>query len=226
MLSIEDQYQLLVEYMTPERIALFEEVIQSRTKHVAVVLEDPYQPHNASAVLRSCDCFGIQNVHVIENQNEFNVNKNVALGAGKWLNIHKYHSQQNNTRFCLDHLKASGYRIVATSPHEGTEIGDLDLTSPMALVFGTELEGISDTVVEMADEMTRIPMYGFTESFNISVATALCLYQVTQNMRQSDVDWHFSEKEQLAIKLVWAKSSVKDSAAIIERKILDLGMRE
>lgn len=201
--------EYLSAFVSESRNEKFREVIRYRTRHITVVLEDIYQPHNASAVLRSCDCFGIQDVHIIENRNKYTINPDVALGSTKWLNIIKYNSGDHNTRDALSALKKKGYRLVATSPHnKDVDIRDLSVDKPLALIFGTELEGISEVVHEMADEYVRIPMFGFTESFNISVSAAICLSHLVGKLHAGKADWHLSEKEKHAVLLEWYRSSI------------------
>ncbi len=198
----------------------FDEVLNYRTKHISVVLEDIYQPHNASAVLRSCDIFGVQNIHIIENRNTYTINPDVALGSAKWLSLHKYKKNDNNTLTCLNNLKGKGYKIVATSPYEKyPTLDELSINQPLALVFGTELTGISDTVINNADEFVRIPMFGFTESFNISVCAALCLHTLITKLHKSNINWKISEDEKDEIVLQWLKTSIKKSD-IIEKEFL------
>src|SRR5690606_12525524 len=144
-------------------------------------LENLFQPHNASAVLRSCDGFGIQDIHIIENYNKYKPNREIDMGSSKWLNTIKYKEKENNTVECIRHLKSKGYKIVATTPHENDcLIDDLPLDQPTALLFGTELTGLTKEALNEADAFVKIPMFGFTESFNISVSVALALYSVTQ----------------------------------------------
>jgi len=210
----------LSEFVTPARLALFEKVLNNRTNYITVVLEDIFQPQNASAVLRSCDCLGIQNVHVIENRNEFTVNKEVSLGASKWLNIHKYNEKENNSLQAVKTLKEQGYRIVATTPHIKEQLlPDFDVQKgKAALVFGSELSGISEIIMNQADEFLKIPMYGFTESFNISVSAALILYEISMRIRQLDGKaWKLSEEEKMEIKLKWVRATIKQSHLLEER---------
>ena len=199
----------LGQFVSETRRQKFTEVLHYRTRHITIALEDLYQPHNASAVLRSCDIFGIQDIHVIENKHAYTVNKDIAMGSPKWLNIHKYRKTDNNTVDCITKLKAKGYRIVATSPHKnGYELKDLPVEQPLALFFGTELTGISDTVRELADDFVMIPMYGFTESFNISVSAALCLHSLVEKLHQTDVDWHLGDAEKDELTLHWLRKSI------------------
>ncbi len=210
--------QHLSKIITPERFTLFNSIIKDRTRYMTVVLEDIFQPHNASAVLRSCDCFGIQDVHIIENENEYNVNPLVALGSSKWLNLHKYNETGNNTLTTINKLKEDGYRIIATTPHtDDVNLEDFDISKgKFALMFGSEQPGLSKIAMEHADEFLKIPMYGFTESFNISVSAAIILNQLTSKLRQSDIKFKLSDTEQDEIILEWLKQSIKKSDMIVE----------
>lgn len=198
-------------FVSEHKKALFEEVLEKRTRHLTIVLEDVYQSQNASAVVRSCDGFGIQDVHVIENKNKYTVNKDIARGSAQWLSLKKYNQEENNTKACIDDLRSRGYKIVATSPHANdVNLDDLPIDQPIALFFGTEKEGISPIVEENADVFMKIPMHGFTESFNISVSAALCLHTLGEKIRQSDLHWYLSDEEKEEIRLAWCKSTVKD----------------
>jgi len=210
----------LIEFVSKNKKQLFEKIILHRTKHITVVLEDLFQPHNASAVLRSCDCFGIQDVHIIENKNIYEVNPDVALGSSKWLNLYKYNSTDNNTIEAFNSLRKKGYHIVATTPHENDcLLEELNLDSKIALVFGTELEGLSETAINNVDEFVKIPMYGFTESFNISVSAAIILHYLTEKLKKSKIKWELSENEKSEIKLNWVRNVVKRSD-LLEKEFL------
>lgn len=214
----------LLEYLsavvTPERLSLYNKIIENRTNYITVVLEDIFQAQNASAVLRTCDCLGIQNVHIIENRNQFQVDTEVSMGSSKWITLNSYHRKKNNSLDAIQTLKKKGYRIVATSPHSNDiELPDFDISKgKIALVFGSELPGISETITKEADEFLKIPMYGFTESYNISVSAALILYQLTEKLRNShSIAWQLTEEEKIDIKMQWIRNSVKKSALIEKR---------
>lgn len=211
--------QHLSSYITPERLNLFNRIIENRTRHITVVLEDIYQSQNASAVLRSCDCFGIQDVHIIENRNEFTLDTEVSLGSSKWLTLNKYNTEENNSLSAIHTLKKQGYKIVATTPHTNDqELQDFDITKEKtALVFGSELPGISDIIMDEADEYLKIPMFGFTESFNISVSAAIVLHHLSLQLRNSDIDWHLSEDDKTEVKLDWIRNTIKRSELIEKR---------
>jgi tRNA (guanosine-2'-O-)-methyltransferase len=209
------------EYLTDRRKQLFENVIKYRTRHITVVLEDIYQPHNASAALRSCDLTGVQDVHIIENKNSYEINPDVAMGSFKWLNLYQYNETEFNTLTAFKKLKKQGYRIIATTPHKNDQtLNDISLEGKIALVYGTELTGLSDVAIANADEFLRIPMYGFTESYNISVSVALTLYTLIERLRQSDIAWGLSEEEKEDILLEWSRRSIKRSE-VYEREFFN-----
>lgn len=216
----EQLYEALAELYSENKRQLFDRLAQHRTRHIAVVLEDIYQSHNASAVLRSCDCFGVQDVHVVENRNPFNPAGDVAVGSSKWVDYYKH----SDIKAAYRHLHDKGYRIVATLPHENdTMIGDLDLSSPVALVFGTELTGLTSEAIDGADTYVKIPMYGFTESFNISVCAALSLFSTTERLRRSsDTSWQMSADEQLELKLYWSLQAIRDGENVLKNIVAKL----
>lgn len=214
-------YKYLTEFITENRKQRFEEVVAFRTRYLTVVLEDIYQPHNASAVLRTCDCFGIQDVHIIENKNKYKVNPDVALGSSNWLTLHKYNKNDNNTSGCIKVLKKKSYKVIATTPHEnGCNIDELDLSNKTALLFGTEMKGLSEQAIRQADGYVKIPMCGFTESFNISVSAAIALFSLTDRLRKSNACWQLDKNEIIDIKIEWVKNSLKN-AGEIEKKYFE-----
>ncbi|MBO5963349.1 MAG: RNA methyltransferase [Bacteroidales bacterium] len=222
-LSIEQKekyYEALCEMISPNRISLFEKIITERTDHLCVVVENIYQPQNASAVLRTCECLGVQQVHVIENENEYRLNPDVALGSSYWIDMHRYNRKDNNTEDCLSKLKSQGYKIVATLPAEkDVSLPEININQPLAIVFGNEKEGLSETTKNMADICMKIPMYGFTESYNISVSAAITMYTLTEKMRHAQINYQLSEERRLNTLIKWAKHSIRRSD-IVEKEIL------
>lgn len=207
-------YDKVASLITEERRNLFDRLAPLRTRHISVLLEDVYQSHNAAAVLRSCDCFGVQDVHVVEAHNPFKPAGDVAVGSAKWVDYYRYPSigQAYKT------LRVNGYRIVATLPHEHDQmIGDLDISQPTVLVFGTELTGLTEEAVAGADTYVKIPMYGFTESFNISVCAALSLFSLTERMRQmKTTHWQLNADAQLDLKLHWVMGTIRDGEQVVK----------
>lgn len=203
----------LENFLTDRRKDLFEKVIANRTNFFTVATQDVYQLHNTSAVIRSCDVFGIQNIHVVEEVNLKKIDREIAMGAQKWVDINRYTS----TADCINRLRGNGYKIIATSPHKGTLLQDFDVSQPAALFFGTETKGLSEEVMKEADEFLQIPMVGFTESLNISVSAAIILQDITARLRRSDLSWQLSKEEQIAKRIDWVKKNLKNSAEILDR---------
>lgn len=204
--------EYLLDFVTAERREKMMAVLEERTRYCTVVLEDIYQPHNASAVLRSCDGFGIQDVHIIENRNHFRVNSGIELGTSRWLNIHRQRSVDGGSAERLDALKKQGYRIVVTSPHaDDIDLEEFDLNKgKTAFVFGNEKDGISQEALSAADEYLKIPMRGFVESFNISVSCAVLLHHISWKLRQMPTEqWSLSDSDREEILLSWLRKTVK-----------------
>ena len=216
-LSYEEKYRLVEEmskFITPRRQQLFQQVINLRTRHITIVLENIFQPHNASAVLRSCDLTGVQDVHIIENTNTYTLNPEVALGASKWLSIIKYNTTDDNTPDTYASLRKRGYKIVATTPHlKSVSPDEIALEEKIALVFGTELTGLTPYAIENADEYMQVPMVGFTESYNISVSAALSLYTITQRLHRLEINWRLTPDEKADIMLQWLRNTINKSPA-------------
>lgn len=218
--SIEgDQEKLVLEQMydliTPSKREMFDRIADDRTNYLTVVLENIFQEHNASAILRSCDCFGIQQLNVIEKNFRYEVKRDIALGAGRWVDMVHYNIGDSPEIDCIQALKNKGYKIVATSPHaDAKTIHTTELDQPIALVFGTERRGLSAKMLELADDHVKIPMYGFTESFNVSVAAALCLNVLRERLEKSSFNWKLKQEEQIALKLQWSRSILRGGQAL------------
>ena len=208
---LEEFYKII----TPNKVDMFDRIAADRTKHLTVALENIYQEHNASAVLRSCDCFGLQDLHVIEQSNSFAVQRDIALGAGRWVDIYNYAISDNPTDDCILNLQNQGYKIVATTPHtDAFTIDDLPLNEPVAFFFGTERQGLSQEMINRADYCVKIPMYGFTESFNISVSVAILLQTIRQRLELSSIDWKLTKKQQRDLKIEWCKKILNGGSAL------------
>lgn len=214
----------LGQFLTGHRQGVMRSVLAFRTRHLCVVLEDLYQPHNASAVLRSCDCYGVQDVHILERRYRFEVKKTISLGAAQWLTLHRYRLQpEESSAPCLEALRRRGYQIVATTLRPGSRpIDTLDVARPVALCFGTEEEGLSDAAHDAADAHVHLPMYGFTQSFNISVTVALCLQILTQRIRACGADRGLSDEERQEILLGWTLASVPHPEHHVDRWLASL----
>ncbi|WCO02967.1 TrmH family RNA methyltransferase [Psychroserpens ponticola] len=209
-----DLLEHLETYLTEHRKERFANVLSQRTKHFTVATEDVYQLHNTSAVIRSCDVFGIQEVNIVEEINSKSIDREIAMGAQKWVDLNRYNSVKETI---LD-LKQKGYQIVATTPHEkDAMLHDFDITKKSCFFFGRETEGLSQDVIDEADCFLKIPMVGFTESLNISVSAAIILQHVTTKLKQSNINWQLTEVEQQEKRLDWCKKTIKSNEEIIER---------
>lgn len=217
-----DYLAFLEDFLTENRKEKFLKVLQNRTNHFTVAVEDVFQMHNASAVMRSCEVFGIQQMHVIEQRFGKRIDKEIAMGAQKWVDIHAFDSVGG----CITSLKNKGYQIIATTPHENDcLLEDFDISKPSALFFGTEKEGLSEEIMQQADGFLKIPMVGFTESLNISVSAAIIIQNLTNRLQNSNLNWRLSADEILEKRLAWAKNSIKDIKRIEERYFEDLKSR-
>ena len=206
--------EYLESYLTDRRRKRFHEVLSQRTKHFTVATEDVYQLHNTSAVMRSCDIFGIQELHVIEQRNLKRIDREIAMGAQKWVDLHRYHSSKE----CIDALRTNGYQIVATTPHDNDLVlNDFDVTKKSCFFFGKEDIGLSETVMKEADCFLKIPMVGFTESLNISVSAAIILQHITSKLKQTGINWQLTKEEKLVKRLDWTKKTIKSIDHILER---------
>jgi tRNA (guanosine-2'-O-)-methyltransferase len=211
----------LMQFVTPAKRERMAEVIRHRTRHIRVVLEDIYQPHNASAVMRSCECFGVQHLHVIENRYKYTLNRDVAMGSSNWIHLHRHREEgKDNTRECLAEMRRLGYRIAATSLDPASvPLRELPLEEPVSLWFGTEEEGLSRAALDEADFHVHIPMTGFTQSLNISVSAAICLHSLRSRLGETEFDPGLTPAEQRQVYRLWLGKTLKN-CEILERAFL------
>ena len=201
-------------YLTPNRLERFNTVLEQRTRHFTVATEDMYHLHNTSAVMRSCDVFGIQELSIIEEQNVKKIDREIALGAQKWVDLNRF----NTATDCMDQMRAQGYQIIATTPHvNDCDLQSFDITKKACFFFGRETMGLTEEVLDQADGFLKIPMSGFTESLNVSVSAAIILQDVTYRLRQSNVNWQLTEDERDAKKMDWIKKTIHSFDDIVER---------
>ncbi|MEC8113997.1 MAG: RNA methyltransferase [Bacteroidota bacterium] len=210
--------EVLRPLVTEARLAKLQRVAAQRSRHISVVLENVYQSRNASAVMRSADGLGLLDVHLIENENAWSRNKGVAKGASQWLNLHRYLGTDDPRLACVNAIKAQGIKLVVTSPHaEGHTPENLPLDEPVALVMGTEFSGASDFMMEHADAYVEIPMQGFAESFNISVAAAIVMHRLRTRLEHSSADWRLHPDELSVLNAEWIFKSVRNARGILAR---------
>ena len=204
----------LEEFISQERKERFLQILEERTKFITVAIEDVFQMHNTSAVIRSCEVFGIQTAHVIEDRFGKRLDKNIAMGAQQWVDVERY----ENTKSCISHLRSEGYQIIATTPYnDSCLLEEFKIDRMSALFFGTEKEGLSEEVIQEADGFLKIPMVGFTESLNISVSAAILLQHLTSKLKSQGTPWQLSDSEKLEKRLDWTKKSIKSIDEIIDR---------
>ena len=214
MKTNQEIYDYLQQFLTDERLSKIEHFSKESSDFVLPVMEDVYQFRNAAAIVRSVEACGFHHVVALEEENVFNPNLKVTKGAETWVQVEK----MPNNLDSLKEIKSRGYRILAVSPEKNaTMLPDYEVKEPIALVFGTELEGVSDEILDFADETLAIPMFGFTKSFNVSVAAAICMYELKQKLMKSGIDYQLSEEKLLELKIRWAKNSIKSSEQILER---------
>ncbi|MEN1786143.1 MAG: RNA methyltransferase [Bacteroidota bacterium] len=199
-------------FLTDQRKQRFVEILSQCTTYLTVAVEDVYHLHNTSAIIRSCDSFGIQEVHAIEDRFGDRLDKKIALGAEKWVDVHRHAT----TVSCIQHLKAQGYQIVATVPQEGGQLlSNFEVTTKTAVFFGTEREGLSEAMQQHADAFLQIPMVGFSESLNVSVSAAIIIQKLADELRKSRLPWHLSDLQQQEKRFDWIKKSIKIVEQII-----------
>jgi len=194
------------EQISTHKKELIQHALAQRTKYVTIVLEDVFQPFNASAIVRTAEIFGLQDVHVAELRNNFRPSVSISRGATKWLDVY----QHQTTSICIKNLKENGYLIAASSLNEQSiKLEAVPIDQKIALLFGNELIGLASSTIKEADITFHIPMFGFTKSFNVSVSVALCLQHLMQKIRQSNISWQLTEDEKLAIEYAWCKKLIQ-----------------
>lgn len=220
LLKTQEYLSYLQEFITSNRKARIDEILQFRTKHFTIAVEDVYQLHNTSAVMRSCEVFGIQELQVVEQKYGKSIDTEIALGAQKWVDIYRFDSNQN----CINSMKTQGYQVIATSPHNNScYLTDFDISKPSAIFFGTEKTGLSEEVLQQADGFLKIPMVGFTESLNISVSAAIVIQQLTERLRKSPISWQLTEEELFLKSLDWTRKSIQNLSSVETRYLEMIG---
>ena len=211
---LQETFDYLKQFLTDERLRKIEHFSQESSDFVLPVMEDVYQFRNAAAIVRSVEACGFHHVVALEEENIFNPNLKVTKGAETWVKVEK----MSNNLDSLKEIKNRGYKILAVSPeNNATMLPDYKVKEPIALVFGTELEGVSDEILDFADETLAIPMFGFTKSFNVSVAAAICMYELKQKLMKSGIDYKLSEEKLLEMKIRWTVNSIRSGEELLER---------
>lgn len=214
----EKTYEYLKQFLTGERLEKIEHLASESSDFVLPVMEDVYQFRNAAAIIRSVEACGFHKVVAMEARNVFDPNLSVTKGADTWVEIEKMpHSLES-----LQQIRSSGYRLVAVSPEkQATMLPDFEIGTPVALIFGTEWQGVSEDILDFADDTLAIPMYGFTQSFNVSVAAAICCYDLKQKLLKSGLEYKLSPDKQLALKIRWAVNSIRSGEEIYRKYLAE-----
>lgn len=227
----EHAQQELIDYLSgfvnAARRRRLEEILQQRTRHITVVLEDVYRSQNASAVVRTCECLGVQDIHIIENQYQYQLNPAVVQGASKWVDLVRHNQPgRNNVRACVDALRQRGYRIIAMTPVPGgSALEQLDVNEKLALCFGSEEPGLSAPLLALADAAVRLPIHGFTQSYNLSVSAAISLYTLVTRLKNSAVNWRLDVREAAELHVQWLARSTPAGPSLLENYLARQGRR-
>ena len=218
MEDLEKTFAYLKNFLTPERLSKIEHHSLESSEFVLPVVEDVYQFRNAAAIVRSVEASGFHRVVALEQQNVFNPNLRVTKGADTWVEVEKLPADIGS----IQQIKNRGYKIVAVSPEKNAvPLPDFQLTEPVALVFGTEWKGVTDELLDFADQTLIIPMYGFTRSYNVSVAAAICLYELKQKLINSGLDYKLNEEKRLTLMIRWAVNSIRSGDEIYRKFLQD-----
>ena len=218
MKNLSETFDYLKQFLTQERLKKIEHFASESSDFVLPVMEDVYQFRNAAAIIRSVEACGFHKVVAMEARNVFDPNLTVTKGAETWVEVEKL----PHTLDSLQEIKNRGYKLVAVSPEKNASfLPDFKITEPTALIFGTEWQGVSEDFLDFVDETLAIPMYGFTQSFNVSVAAAICCYDLKQKLINSEIDYKLSEEKQTALKIRWAVNSIPSGEMILEKFLKD-----
>ncbi|MBW8359657.1 MAG: RNA methyltransferase [Weeksellaceae bacterium] len=212
-------FNYLKRFLTDERLTKIERYAAESSGYALPVMEDIFQFRNAAAIVRSVEACGFHKIVAMESENEFNPYLKVTKGAETWVEVEKMpHSLES-----LQEIKNRGYKILAVSPeNNATMLPDYDLKEPVALVFGTEKEGVTDEILDFADETLAVPMYGFTESFNVSVAAAICFYELRQKLIKSGIEYKLTGDKLWELKVRWARNSIPRGEQVLEHYLREM----
>lgn len=221
MENLQAIFDYLKEFLTEERLQKIEFYSKESSDFILPVMEDVYQFRNAAAIVRSVEACGFHKIVALEKENIFEPNLRVTKGADNWVEVEKMRWHLDS----IKKIKKHGYKIIAVSPEKNAVmLPDFEIKEPIALCFGTEWEGVTEEILDFADETLAIPMYGFTKSFNVSVAAAICMYELKQKLIKSGLDYKLSEEKLLQTKIRWAKNSIPSGDRILEKFLKETGL--
>ena len=208
--EMQEKIEAYLPRITEHRRDLLVKVVQNRTRHFCMVLEDLFDPHNISAVIRTAEVFGLEDVHVIEEVNPYKVNKSILKGSIKWMNIYLHKKRMA----CMEKKRKKGYRIAVASTNTNNSVLDLDLSQPTAFYLGSEFTGNHPDTLAAADCEFKLPQYGITESMNVSVAGGVLMCYLDHFMQQKGrQNFTLSPKERDELLLEWLERHLNDESA-------------
>ncbi|ANF49779.1 rRNA methyltransferase [Chryseobacterium glaciei] len=211
-------FEYLKQFLTDERLRKIDHFSPESSDFVLPVMDDVYQFRNAAAIIRSVEACGFHKVVAMEEENVFDPNLTVTKGAETWVEVEKMPKNIDS----LQKIKDRGYKILAVSLEKNAVmLPDYQITEPIALVFGTEMAGVSEEVIDFADETLAIPMFGFTRSYNVSVAAGICMYELKQKLINSNLDYKLSDEKLLKMKIRWAVNSMQSGQQIFQKYLRD-----
>lgn len=214
MKDLEQTFEYLKQFLTEERLQKIEHFAPESSDFILPVVEDVYQFRNAAAIVRSVEACGFHKVVALQEEYSFEPNLRVTKGADTWVEVEKLPRNMES----FQDIKNRGYKIVAVSLENNAKmLPEYEIKEPIALVFGTEMEGVSQEILDFADETLAIPMYGFTRSFNVSVAASICMYELKQKLIKSDIDYKLNEEKLLRKKILWAVNSIRSGQQIFDK---------
>ena len=206
----------LAPMLTTERIARIDQVLAARLVSVVTVVEDTYDPHNAAATIRTTEAIGLGELHVIEPEERFSAAGGVTRGAHRWIELHRWRSAEA----AIGGLRARGFRVFATLPGAPQTIDEVDVTTPLAVAFGNEHDGLSAGAIAACDGAIGVPMFGFTESYNLSVTVALAMSRIAARRRAAigslgDLD----DQRRRELRARWFALKIRGAVGILERML-------
>ncbi|MEG0927809.1 MULTISPECIES: TrmH family RNA methyltransferase [Chryseobacterium] len=218
MKDLAQTFEYLKQFLTEERLAKIKHFSQESSDFVLPVMDDVYQFRNAAAIIRSVEACAFHKVVAMEEENVFNPNLTVTKGAETWVEVEKMPKNIAS----LQNIKDRGYKILAVSLEKNAVmLPEYEITEPIALVFGTEQAGVSEEVIDFADETLAIPMFGFTRSYNVSVAAGICMYELKQKLLKSNIDYKLNEQKLLEMQIRWAVNSISSGKEIYAKYLAE-----
>jgi tRNA (guanosine-2'-O-)-methyltransferase len=203
---------VLAPFVSDRRRERIEASLASRTRDIVVVLEDIHHDHNSSAVMRTAEAMGIFELHVVAGKSRFIVEDKITMGAHKWL----HRRSHAGIAEAYAHLRGRGFEIWASHFHgDGGSIEEIPIDRTVALVFGNEHEGLSAEAIDQADHWFRIPMRGFVESLNISVAAAISMYDVHSRRQRAGLLRGLSDEDVRRFRAAWYAMSVRAAELLL-----------